>query len=116
MQLAELNTELFRMIDRQITDRPESHDQGTWVGTGACGTTRCIAGWALHFTDPDRDVSVTARRIIRENNIPLPTPDVIGTAARLVLGLSPSEADALFYSPESRSAELVRQYANGVRP
>ncbi len=29
----------------QITEHPETFDMDTWVGW--CGTTHCIAGWAL---------------------------------------------------------------------
>ena len=47
--MPELNIPLFQKIHAQITRDPGSHDQGSWEAVGECGTTRCIAGWALHF-------------------------------------------------------------------
>jgi len=57
------NTDLFRKIHDQITTHPESHDQGDWESP--CGTTRCVAGWALHLTEPHLPVEVTARLLCR---------------------------------------------------
>lgn len=50
-----INRDLFRKIHEQITNHPESHDQGSFEGVDyTCGTTRCVAGWANWFTrDPD---------------------------------------------------------------
>jgi len=44
------NEELFRAVADQIEQHPESYNQRSIVGN--CGTTACIAGWALaiaHF-------------------------------------------------------------------
>ena len=34
-----------------ITANPEQHDQNVWINE--CGTTRCIAGWAVTLTSND---------------------------------------------------------------
>lgn len=46
-----VNREMFAEIHKLITEFPELHDQHTWSAhpedTGKCGTTRCVAGWAV---------------------------------------------------------------------
>lgn len=48
------NQELFRQIDGVLTEFPMLHCQQYWQeadthATGSCGTTRCVAGWAVWF-------------------------------------------------------------------
>lgn len=53
------NSKLLRRIARQIENHPEEYNQDSWFGTTdktACGTTACIAGWAVTL---DRYNSVT---------------------------------------------------------
>ncbi len=47
--MSEFNRELFQKIHDQITGHPETHNQDSWESL--CGTTRCVAGWAVHFTN-----------------------------------------------------------------
>jgi hypothetical protein len=105
----EVNRELFKKVYDQIAEHPDTHWQGDFEadvedgaggyredGVPVCGTTRCVAGWALHFSgqrvndslDPGRD------------------------AARL-LGLSVDAASVLFSGslPETEAVALVRFYA-----
>ena len=47
--------DIWRKIDAQITNHPESHDQGDFeddLDRDGCGTTRCVAGWGIHFFAP----------------------------------------------------------------
>lgn len=43
--------ELAQLILDQVTTFPETHHQAQWVaqGSGECGTTMCVAGWAQWF-------------------------------------------------------------------
>jgi len=96
------NKELFRKVYEQITQNPETHDQGDWENE--CGTTRCGAGWALHFHRPNQSIFKTMREVVNTGSI-----DV---AARRVLGLNKSEADYLFYEASNEEAvEFIRHYA-----
>lgn len=46
-----LNTELFKKIHDVISITPEQFDMAGWEDTDSgCGTTRCVAGWAIHFS------------------------------------------------------------------
>lgn len=50
-----MNTELFRKINEVIAPAGviawDVFNMGTWEGVNAsCGTTRCVAGWAIHLT------------------------------------------------------------------
>jgi hypothetical protein len=49
--VSRLNTELFKKIHEVVSANPQRHDQATWEGqsVGDCGTTRCVAGWAVHL-------------------------------------------------------------------
>lgn len=42
-----INVELARKVRDQIADHPETYDQSTWAMETDCGTTYCVAGWAL---------------------------------------------------------------------
>lgn len=49
-----VNQELFQKIESVITEFPMLHHQRYWEANdteenGSCGTTRCIAGWAVWF-------------------------------------------------------------------
>lgn len=41
--------ELRAKVLAQITSEPDTHDQYVWETVTSCGTSRCVAGWALHF-------------------------------------------------------------------
>lgn len=43
------NIELAERILEQVTEHPETHDQEHY-GYQGCGTTHCIAGWAVVLT------------------------------------------------------------------
>lgn len=97
-----INTELFQKVYDQITKHPETHDQS--IFEGGCGTTRCVAGWAVvihHGIDSIYQLHYRGGSFIARE------------AAEL-LGLSEEEADHLFYKTVNYEAvELCRQYASG---
>jgi hypothetical protein len=104
------NTELFKQINQQITQYPQLHDQRAWWGVETCGTTYCVGGWALHFTNPDQSLEQTATDLVGWDD----EGDSVARAARTLLGLDPHEAHQLFYDTENEQATaLVRYYASG---
>jgi hypothetical protein len=111
-----LDTELFRKIHAQITARPETHSQDSFEwddnegeersdGVTLCGTTRCVAGWALHFYAPEQSIYDTARE--------LGEPLDLAEVAKELLGLTYGQAEELFSAslPESEAVALVARYA-----
>lgn len=92
--------ELAQRILDQITAHPETHNQDTWSNeNGACGTTYCIAGWAVALNaEPGEDArrnAVTRARLARE----LAAPDAHWpTLGQKLLGLSEEAAEDLFFS------------------
>lgn len=52
-------------VIEQVTKHPETHVQSTWIDS--CGTTACIAGWAVALNRQDgEDVFHTKQRIAAE--------------------------------------------------
>lgn len=48
--MSKYNVDLMLEIKAAIESNPTAHDQKYWVrDTNVCGTTRCIAGWAIHL-------------------------------------------------------------------
>ena len=47
------NTPLLRRIMEHVTAHPDEHDQSSWGYRDGCGTTRCIAGWAVELSDAE---------------------------------------------------------------
>ena len=41
--------ELRQLVLKQVEAHPDTFDMDEWERRGACGTTRCIAGWAQFF-------------------------------------------------------------------
>lgn len=114
-----VNTELFKKIYKQITEHPESHDQGLYEanvewngatrndGLPVCGTTRCVAGWAIRFAHPDKDLAQGTEAILGDGS-----GDYF-EAGKEVLGLDYDEANELFSGGlrETKAVRLVARYA-----
>lgn len=75
--MSELTTgrELAEKVLKQVTKHPERHFQATWVfgadqpvSTGECGTTACLAGWAvvLNAKNPGGSASGILREVRTE--------------------------------------------------
>lgn len=105
--------ELAQKILDQITEHPETHDQDTWVNSsGECGTTYCIAGWAVALNALESDSSprldVTRARLSRELSIRFPTWSLL---AEELLGLGDAEAEELFFADtEEAPAKLAELF------
>jgi hypothetical protein len=103
-----LNVELAEKVLKQVTDHPETHDQAHWMTRGpACGTTACLAGWALRFSRPDAEVfwqdGLRGVQVATEVTVD-GTAWGISEAAAEVLGLDLEEADELFLTMDSSSS------------
>ena len=129
--MSRLNTELFKKIHEVVSANPQRHDQGTWEsvltqdGTSflpECGTTRCVAGWAVHLTTgqklfhwepgmPSVILSDSTIRLAQEHGIPIESIDDLGVVpnvASKMLGLTDIEAENLFYNAgDDRAREIV---------
>lgn len=46
-----VNVEKFQQIKKYILRRPQAFDMGDWGESRSCGTTACIAGWAVALDD-----------------------------------------------------------------
>jgi hypothetical protein len=106
-----MNRELFKKIDDIITSDPTRLDMGSWEdSTPECGTTRCIAGWAVHFaSNPGEGAWETRVRLADE--LDLAGPSWMRVGARL-LGLDEHDADALFLQyGEAEAVEALRKLA-----
>lgn len=133
-----LNRELFRKVEEYI--RPDSDeglrswnplafDMGVWengpkrdVDGELCGTTRCVAGWAVYATlgqplyssgtvdvvDPACGLSPAFQELAAELGVQAD----IGIVASTLLGL-PREMQGLFYTYEELAAEFVHRTARG---
>lgn len=107
------SSERLRAVALAIETYPQNWDQDTWNTFGsfrgqlaqntnnmedACGSTACIAGWAVRFTPFDDEILNKilnqARRFI-DGSL---DPDVWSAAGRYALGLDGDLAYALFYS------------------
>jgi hypothetical protein len=129
-----VNRELFQKIHDIIaaqTAERRVHYQQTWESQGSCGTTRCVAGWAIHLTTgepvfvhdsaitPPAHLSPSLVELARTRGISADSGDadyfdLIPLLARDLLGLTEKDAYTLFFvadTPEARTA--VRMAAHG---
>jgi hypothetical protein len=126
----EPNTELFKKIYKQIKKAPGSFDMANWedrhvdpsdtfwnhfvkeAQPRSCGTTRCVAGWASHFTAPRQSFLKTINLLSQEwNTTVLGDPSEVGAG---LLGLSVRDAEQLFlYTNDERAVRVVKAFAKG---
>lgn len=124
--MSNFNQELFQKIHDQITQHPGTHDQDSWESY--CGTTRCVAGWAVHFSNGERDLWVRSmfgrltpstkelfQRVLADQHVRQePGSEAVERTARTLLGLNAWQARGLFYGASRVEArELVKLAAEG---
>jgi hypothetical protein len=121
-----LNLPLAEAVLEQITTHPETHDQGNFgVRRPDCGTTYCIAGWAIALS-PDVDHGwrpgpsgtfdemamvefLDRRRLPGWRSAPF-------EAGRELLGLSERAADWLFLEcDETEAVDYLRELIAAAR-
>lgn len=135
---------MFKRILKQIELNPKSFHMAEWehrfgtmdvyeisiynpatgesgyVSTAECGTTRCVAGWAVFFDAVDKGVNVTNRylyQISRDangNSLIWDYVDYQGLGAN-ILDISHEEADDLFHTDNETAYHMVKEYAEGRR-
>lgn len=106
---------LAQKILDQVDRQPETLYMGTWETvdlehlynwkTGErveeCGTTRCIAGWAVHFAScPQEDVFHAMSRVAQELGLERTFEAVAGR----LLGLDQFDASRLFFEADEEEA------------
>ena len=107
----------------QILAFPETHDQNNWENTNECGTTRCIAGWAIHFSDQfevetreqDCSCGCGAPRL-RTSPVRKSDGSVVDwvSAGAEILGIDNVSAEILFHTFDDESAiQKLKMLANG---
>lgn len=98
----ERNAELFFAVADAIEREPHRYDQGDWfdhweplseMPPPACGTTACIAGWAIACGRHSGSLKAAATEWNEAVDQDYPEDE----AAEL-LGLAPHDADRLFHS------------------
>jgi hypothetical protein len=124
-----VNREMFQQIHGLLLEFPELHRQQAWEAppeaTGLCGTTRCVAGWAvwaearrLGLLSRKRELTcgevlkaVALHHGIHNHGGPDPSALYEPVAAR-ILGLTSDEAYDLFWDLDNdRVTDRVRSYA-----
>lgn len=131
--MSTLNSSMAERVLTQITEHPETHSQTTFEGVGydddVCGTTRCIAGWAVYFWAQDRGIEGgvmdLAEAYVAEVGVATILDAIeygedsngdgvedIEAAAAHILGLKYSESHPLFYNLNNYSA--LRQFERHV--
>lgn len=102
------NVDLMLAIRQQITAHPESHEQRFWAQRTECGTTYCIAGWAVTLTG----------KAMEWRSRPGPSAEIegawrvsdlhggrgISAVAADLLGLTGEEAESLFHQGNNARA------------
>lgn len=113
-----VNQEMFREIHQITVEFPALHNQRAWESrpeqNGTCGTTRCIAGWAVWLKarelgllsrkrdNVDRDLLVeVATRLGVVGAYMRATDKLYEKAGAAILGLSPDDAHRLFYDMDA---------------
>ena len=106
---------LAEKIRAQVDSRPETLYMGTWEDdtheemydwrrdefVTSCGTTRCVAGWAVHFNQLPGESSCAARaRLGAVYGVPL-TYMAVG---RRLLGIDVAAAEHLFLMADEEEA------------
>jgi|JI10StandDraft_1071094.scaffolds.fasta_scaffold88639_3 hypothetical protein len=127
---AKRNTERFREIAALIEKYPERHNQDTWMGgfvdereldlpesgtttVRACGTTQCVAGWAI-VLDEENYLVARGGSVKRADGRPFVGWTWEGSHA---LGLTVEEGELLFHTyrtPPMGWPRALRAIGEGV--
>jgi hypothetical protein len=93
--------ELLDKVIEHIKAYPALWDQSGWAVATACGTTHCVAGWAVHLTYPDavpglRDLTEDSEMFVFDG-----ATKRYDSAAMRLLGLDATQAGSLFAAGNS---------------
>lgn len=97
-------------IYAQIVDNPKTHDQSWYSIETDCGTTYCIAGWAVKLAHPDyqfryvtSSLGLTANEVVTTDG----ESEFIFVIAMGDLGLDHAEHEYLFDETTTRESCLA---------
>lgn len=98
-----------RQVIEQVINHPETLDMDWWaesvergnpanngkegytiIRADGCGTSACIAGWAVHFATDEEFAEVLLRK-----------PFDVGDAGQYLLGLTDEEAAVIFFGEDN---------------
>lgn len=99
-----MNVELLQQVKEAILAKPEKYDQDTF-----CGTECCIAGWALTIANP-----VLGAKLVP--GTPQLSWDVLWSAARQSIGLTPLQMGNLCGCAEDWPSDFAAQYDAATTP
>lgn len=123
-----VDQEMFQEIHTLISEFPELHHQSSWQAgpeeRNTCGTTRCIAGWAVWLKARELKLISRKREMIDYDMLEA-VADHMGVKIRhlshdgryeilgaAILGLDHNEAASLFYDMVGeRAVTRVKSYA-----
>lgn len=137
--MTEVNVEMFRRIREQIEREPQNFGMSYWIAEfaqqerefynvltdswedGSCGTTRCVAGWAVHFEALDKGLYgadegehdalfEAARSLVGAKPY---RGDTIEKAGAKVLGIDLSLAHVLFHTDDVTAYRAVELFSEG---
>lgn len=111
------NTPLFKKIHEIINLKPELFDMASFEGDSSseCGTTRCIAGWAIRLEtgkplyDDEGEFTAPTHELADRLGVTV-APEDLG---RELLGLPVDVASRLFYVNDGVGARFVELAAEG---
>lgn len=101
---------LAQVILDYITLHPERHSQSSWAKgdlTSECGTTACVAGYAILFSDDHRfyiDVDGDLMPIQGKGRV------TFAEAGAQLLGLDAFDQEFLFYNTDNEDARKALGY------
>lgn len=119
MPIDTYNRELFQKIHDVIDAQPDVLEMDSWEDRYAdCGTTRCVAGWAISLTTQTGlsegwRFNPAVLALAEKHGVGLEYGSPYPKLARKLLGLSRDEGAALFHTDNETAAEIVRLMADG---
>lgn len=88
MTKRKFNVKLLRRVQKKILAQPKGFDMSGYEMDTACGTERCIAGWAIALNHKIGDSIYSLPSMLRSVPLEVASKD---------LGLSDRESSVLFY-------------------
>lgn len=108
-----MNVELLKRINDVVKLDPESFDMNAWEGY--CGTTRCVAGWAVYLTTGEplyRGGGWADSLCDLAVELGLPEGDM-QSVARELLWLTFIESEKLFYTDSDKASHFLHLVGEG---
>lgn len=114
MQSTEETRERAKVIYDYLTQHPDKHDQAHYGAVQTCGTTMCIAGYALSTFRPKLVKWVVGDRGIKSISGETSDDRDIDVVAAELLGLDSYEMESLFHDmSNTRALEKLKMVSEG---